>query len=52
VKKPLEFKDGYLVVPDAPGIGVELNEKAFSKYPYKIEELTTTIRSDGSVADV
>jgi len=52
VKKPLQLDHGYLIVPDQPGIGVELNEQAFSKYPYKIEKLTTTIRSDGSVTDV
>jgi len=27
-------KDGYLEPPDAPGIGVELNEAEIAKYPY------------------
>ena len=27
-------EDGYLAVPDAPGWGVELNEKEAAKYPY------------------
>jgi L-alanine-DL-glutamate epimerase-like enolase superfamily enzyme len=35
VEEPLEPKKGYLEVPKKPGLGIELNEKAFSKYPYK-----------------
>jgi galactonate dehydratase len=52
VKKTLKLENGFLIVPDLPGIGVELNEKALSKYPRTTRELITTIRSDGSVADV
>ena len=52
VKLALKLEKGYLIVPETPGIGVELNEAAFSKYPYKIRELATTIRQDGSVVDV
>ncbi|MDA0677428.1 MAG: galactonate dehydratase, partial [Chloroflexi bacterium] len=29
--KPLELKDGYLTVPDGPGLGIELNEAALAK---------------------
>lgn len=28
-----DIKDGYLAVPDTPGIGVELNEQEIAKYP-------------------
>ena len=28
----LRLEDGYLVAPDAPGLGVELNETACEKY--------------------
>jgi galactonate dehydratase len=52
VKATLKLEKGYLVVPDTPGIGVELNEAAFARYPYKIRELGTTVRQDGSVVDV
>ena len=27
-------RDGYIEVPDAPGIGVELDEEEIAKYPY------------------
>jgi galactonate dehydratase len=30
----VKLDDGYIVVPDAPGFGVELNESEAAKYPY------------------
>jgi L-alanine-DL-glutamate epimerase-like enolase superfamily enzyme len=30
IKTPLAVKDGYLAVPEGPGLGVELDEAAFS----------------------
>lgn len=32
VKQPLRMTDGYLDVPDAPGLGVEVNEETLEKY--------------------
>ena len=32
VKEPLRMTDGYLDVPDGPGLGVEVNEEVISKY--------------------
>lgn len=29
------FDNGYIVVNDAPGLGIELNEEEMAKYPYK-----------------
>jgi galactonate dehydratase len=34
VRETLRFVDGDILVPDAPGLGVELNEEACAKYPY------------------
>ena len=34
-KQPFEVVDGYIKVPDAPGIGIDLDEDALAKYPYK-----------------
>lgn len=51
VKHPLKIERGYLLVPKAPGIGVELNEKALSKYPYVPRRFVTTLNEDGSVID-
>ena len=31
----LEYKDGYITIPDKPGIGIEINEKECLKHPYQ-----------------
>ena len=36
---------------DAPGLGVDVDEKAAAKYPYEARYLPTTRRADGSVMD-
>ena len=51
VKKPLEMKDGFLIVPDAPGIGIELNKDALERYPYRPRLVNTRLHVDGSVVD-
>ena len=33
------FEDGCFVVPETPGLGVELRKEAFAKYPYKVHNL-------------
>ena len=49
--EPLKLEDGYLVVPEGPGLGIELNEDAMDKYPFKDKVLETPLPRDGSVAD-
>ena len=51
LKTPLVLEDGYLKVPDAPGIGVELNEDAMRQMPFSEKGSPTPLREDGSVAD-
>ena len=34
-KTPFEVENGYIKVPDTPGIGIDLDEDALAKYPYK-----------------
>ena len=48
--EPLKVENGYIKVPDSPGIGVELNEEAARKYHYVPREVATATRDDGSVA--
>ncbi len=45
------FRDGYLYVSDAPGLGVDVDEKAAAKYPYERAYLPNSRRADGSVMD-
>lgn len=35
VKDYIEWKDGYIIPPNRPGLGVELNEEVLEKYPEK-----------------
>lgn len=47
---PLELKDGYLTVPEGPGLGIELNEATLTQ-PENPKVLDTPIGFDGSVQD-
>lgn len=31
----VEFEDGYIKIPDRPGLGLDINEEACAKYPYQ-----------------
>jgi galactonate dehydratase len=33
--KPIRWEDGYVIVPNEPGLGVELNEAVALAHPYK-----------------
>ncbi len=49
VKEPLRVKDGYIELPTAPGLGIELNEDGFKSHPFKPWRRTNAIRPDGSI---
>lgn len=51
VSRALELEDGFLIVPDAPGIGVELVEGVEERYPPKPQSIATRLSIDGSVVD-
>jgi len=51
VKTPLEIEDGFLLVPDAPGIGVELQDDVQERLPYSARQFATRLHVDGSVVD-
>ncbi len=46
-----EWEDGYLLPPSAPGLGIEFNPEALSKYPFEMGELRHLRRPDGSVTN-
>jgi galactonate dehydratase len=48
--RPLEREGGYIVVPDRPGIGVELREEKLAQFPYRPHVVAGHFRADGSVA--
>ncbi|MBI2939678.1 MAG: mandelate racemase/muconate lactonizing enzyme family protein [Chloroflexi bacterium] len=47
----LRLENGYLVVPDRPGIGVELKPGLVDRYPHMPRAIDTPLHEDGSVAD-
>ncbi|MSQ08290.1 MAG: galactonate dehydratase [Dehalococcoidia bacterium] len=51
LKKPITLDRGYLIVPDGPGLGIELNDAAVRKFPVKDKVLDTPLGFDGSVQD-
>jgi galactonate dehydratase len=48
---PLKLESGYLVVPETPGLGIELNEAALTAHPTVDKVLDSPIGFDGSVQD-
>ena len=51
VKSALTQEDGFLIIPDAPGIGIELAANAAERHPYVPREVKTRLHADGSVVD-
>ena len=49
--EPLELIDGYLTVPEGPGLSIELNEDALASIGEDPKVLDTPIGFDGSVQD-
>lgn len=52
IQQPLELDHGYLVVPDAPGIGIELVENIAELFPPAQRSINCQISFDGSVRDI
>lgn len=44
-----EVRDGYTNPPEKPGLGVDINEEAARKYPYKKAYMPTVRRVDGTM---
>ena len=51
VKSALNLEEGFLIIPDAPGLGVELVEGVQERLPYKPRQVITRLHRDGSVVD-
>ena len=51
IKEPLKLVDGHLLLPDAPGLGIELNEEAFASYPPVPHNRIPVVASDGALRD-
>ena len=49
--EPLVFDKGYLLLPDKPGLGIELNDEAVKHYPPISFNRAPVFNSDGSLRD-
>ena len=43
------FDDGFLTIDDSPGIGVDIDEKKASKFPYSMARLPVNRKTDGTM---
>jgi 2-dehydro-3-deoxyphosphogalactonate aldolase len=46
LKRPVRWEKGYVIPPDAPGLGVELAEDVAEAHPYRDDTLHLTISND------
>ena len=51
-KEAFEEEAGYIVVPDRPGIGIELVDDICERFPAKPRSISAQIAHDGSVYDI
>ncbi|MCY1150890.1 MAG: mandelate racemase/muconate lactonizing enzyme family protein [Sphaerochaetaceae bacterium] len=49
---PLKYEDGYIFIPDSPGIGIDLIDDLCIKFPKKQRSLNCQINFDGSIQDL
>jgi galactonate dehydratase len=47
----VQVKDGYLAVPTAPGLGVELDEAAIAKYPVTVRDWGVSFQAENAILD-
>jgi galactonate dehydratase len=50
LQRPMQLKDGYLEIPEAPGLGIELNEDAIPQRPTRNWRRGAPTRPDGAAA--
>ena len=46
-----ECQEGFLIVPDAPGLGIELIDGVEEKFPFERRKVVTRLTTDGAVMD-
>jgi galactonate dehydratase len=53
VQGPIRMVEGHWQIPDAPGLGIEVNEEACAAHPFapEIHQATNAVLGDGTVVD-
>ena len=49
IRKPLDLVDGYVQIPETPGLGIELNEEAFPDNPLANWHRAFIREADGNI---
>ncbi|MBV7338559.1 hypothetical protein KFU94_62135 [Chloroflexi bacterium TSY] len=50
VDEPIKLVNGYLEIPEKPGLGIDLNVEALGQYPFRSWHRPFPWREDGSLA--
>lgn len=51
VINPVDVIDGHAAIPTLPGLGIDVDERAAARYPFKPEAMQRYFHPDGAVAD-
>jgi 2-dehydro-3-deoxyphosphogalactonate aldolase len=46
LKKPIEWREGFVIPSQEPGLGIEINESVLSKYPYDKNKLHLQVSNE------
>ncbi|MBV7335816.1 mandelate racemase/muconate lactonizing enzyme family protein [Chloroflexi bacterium TSY] len=49
--EPFNVVDGYVTLPQAPGLGIKFDDSLLKEFPYKQRDTAHPVHADGSVAD-
>jgi galactonate dehydratase len=49
--EPLDVVDGYVTLPQAPGLGIKFDDSLLKEFPYQQRDTAHPVHADGSVAD-
>ena len=51
MKTPFQVENGYILLPDAPGLGIELVDDIADVFPFQGEHGGIHLHEDGSIVD-
>ena len=46
LKKPIQWKNGFINPPKDPGLGIEIDESVISEYPYDEKKLHLQVSNE------
>ena len=51
VDRICEFRDGYLLVPEEDGLGIDVIPDLEERFPFRPHKIMTRLNADGSICD-